>query len=154
MNSFAQAVLYKFNSDQNKKHLKSILDKQFPNSGLNFEDSMTHFTKRIQEELYLSDPIGTADYQVKCFNLQFLEDRAEYIRTTLKPITPAIRLTDGYPGGRYKPNLKSWDLHAAPGQVMRDDMQACNYNAYNDFGCGTAILMLDLVTQRQKMTQD
>lgn len=138
MNSFSQTVIFKFNSPVNKKHLKEILDKQFPNHGLNMEDSFYHFSKRIGQELYLSDPIGSADYQVSCFNLQFLQDRADYIRTQLKPITPSVTLTDGQPGARYRPNLESWKLHASPMQTMRSDTQESRYNPYNDFGCDTA----------------
>ncbi len=139
------AIVQKFISGSNTNALKNTINKQFPGNTLDFDESIKHFSQRMVKELYMSDPIGSIDYQVQCFNSAFIEDRSNFIRQTLAPSVTAYSVGDNQPLSRYKQNLDTWSNNPAPGQCLRDDMQGAPRSVYNEFGCdpGAAITFCD-----------
>jgi hypothetical protein len=134
MRQVNQTIVQKFNSGANRTHIRSSLEKQFPGNKLDLDASMSHFSTRIVNELYMSDPIGSIDYQVACFTTAFIKDRGDFLRA-LTPTAYAYSVGDGHPGSRYKQDLETWARNPAPGQTLRDDSQAACRNLYNDFSC-------------------
>lgn len=131
MRQVSQSIIHQFNSASNSKYLKQTLDRQYPDNNINFPVAMSHFSGRITEELYMSDPVGSIPYQVKCYNEAFIEDCAQFIETTLAPRVLAYTVNDGQPMSRYNQDMDTWARNPAPGQVLRDDTQAARENTYN-----------------------
>ena len=149
MNRQARAVIDEFSSPENKRLLFDVLNNHFNRPIVfkflrdNFGDFMGHYIHKIQQDLYLSDPLPSTTIfdQVTCFNNEFIQDRINYIRThvTIED-APKYMVKDDLPTSRYgighhraDPNriLETWRANSGRGVQARDDPQ--NIHAFNTF---------------------
>jgi hypothetical protein len=164
MNNYARAVIIEFMSKENEQFLFAELVRHFNDPRVysvlskSIISFMTTFAHRIQEEMYMSDPMpGLSLYDiVDCFNKEFLDDRAEYIRSFVintNDDKPKYSVSDNIPTSRHginhykqSPNaiLNTWAFNASPGIQLREDPSGDVY--YFDGKCTD-----DICTNGKKM---
>jgi hypothetical protein len=145
MSRFVTDVLSEFKSDENKDFLKKELINAFNDATVfkyvsnNMDELVENFSLTFEHDMNYSEPLfGTSIYDfVKCLNLQFLKDRASFIKEQIyKRSVPTFVLNDGLATSRrglshyQKPAnniLDSWKKNSGRGMTAREDVQSDTY---------------------------
>ena len=142
MNKFSRSVIYEFRRPQNVDYMQRQLSELFADPSVNvflkqnMESLIHNYVKYMADEMSLSDPFPgvTVVEQCKCYILQFIRQRADFIkRHVVAERVEHFTLTDGLPTSRFgtaqrlrsaDEQLETWKMNSGRGVQGREDTHA------------------------------